>query len=71
MEIASLKKYFPECVNEREILNERSTHGPFSSRLNSKYVDIALFKESISNKEYQGARVKYDVSISSSEGFFD
>lgn len=64
-----LKKYFPECVNEREILNERSTHGPFSSRLNSKYVDIALFKESISNKEYQGARVKYDVSISSSEGF--
>jgi len=64
-----LKKYFPECVNEREILNERSTHGPFSSRLNSKYVDIALFKESISNKEYQGARVKYDVSISSSEDF--
>jgi len=64
-----LKKYFPECVNERGILNERSTHGPFSSRLNSKYVDIALFKESISNKEYQGARVKYDVSISSSEDF--
>ena len=48
---------------------ERSTHGPFSSRMNSKYVDIALFKESLRNPELQGAKVKYDISISNSEGF--
>jgi len=64
-----LGKYFPEYVNEKDILNERSTHGPFSSRLKSKYLDIALFKESLRNSELQGAKVKYDISISNSEGF--
>ncbi len=64
-----LEKYFPEGINKKEIMAERSTHGPFSSRMNSKYVDIALFKESLRNPELQGAKVKYDISISNSEGF--
>lgn len=64
-----LGKYFPEYVNEKDILNERSTHGPFSSRMKSKYLDIALFKESLRNPKLQGAKVKYDISISNSEGF--
>lgn len=64
-----IKKYFPECVHEREIMVERSTHGPFSSRMSSKYVDIAIYKESLRDKFNHGAKVKYDMSISNDKGF--
>lgn len=40
-----------------EIMEQRSTHGPFSSRLESKAVDIALFKAFLEDE--RGVEVRY------------
>lgn len=63
-----LEKYLPEEINAKEVLIERSTHGPFTSRLKSKYVDIAIFKECLSNKDFQGVKLKYDIDVSTLDG---
>ena len=39
--------------NQREILAERSTHGPFTSRLSSREVDFALAREGEAQVEYR------------------
>ena len=44
-------------AQEQELLVMRSTHGPFTSRLDSKAIDIALFKQF--QRDSQGVRVVY------------
>ncbi|WP_102398695.1 FAD-dependent oxidoreductase [Haloimpatiens massiliensis] len=39
------KENLDKNLNEQAILKERSTHGPFTCRLNSKYVDITMFRQ--------------------------
>lgn len=56
-----LKDNLPDFLTEKEVLKERSTHGPFTSRLNSKYVDISMFKEYLKSKE--GIRFTYPKDI--------
>jgi fumarate reductase (CoM/CoB) subunit A len=40
-----LKRYLPEGVSERDCINERAKHGPFTSADISKYFDIAMMNE--------------------------
>ena len=40
-------------VNQQEVLAERSTHGPFTSRLSSREVDFALEQEGEAQVEYR------------------
>lgn len=44
-----------------EKLEERSTHGPFTSRLNSKEIDCKIFKEF--NKNPKGIKVRYKKEL--------
>ncbi|WP_223634545.1 FAD-binding protein [Planococcus sp. 4-30] len=44
----------PEGLSKKECLDIRSTHGPFTDSLESKYVDIAMMKEIISTKNEKG-----------------
>jgi L-aspartate oxidase len=62
-----LKKYLPAELDEREILKKRAAHGPFSSRLESKYVDLALFKEYLQNDEHDFYNLSYQESIKDSD----
>ncbi|EGT3616186.1 FAD-binding protein [Clostridium perfringens] len=48
---------FKNVENLEEKLQERSTYGPFTSRLNSKDIDYAIFKEFMKNKN--GVTVRY------------
>ena len=45
-------------AKESWLLEQRSTHGPFTSRLDSKDVDIAMFREF--QQHPQGVKVTYD-----------
>ncbi len=41
----------PKYIDYEKVMATRSNHGPFTSRLISKYIDIAVFKEIISRNE--------------------
>ncbi|NGT45848.1 FAD-binding protein [Clostridium perfringens] len=49
---------FKDIENLREKLEKRSTYGPFTSRLDSKDIDYAIFKEFMKNKN--GVTVRYN-----------
>ncbi|GAA0179899.1 fumarate reductase subunit A [Clostridium sediminicola] len=61
-----LDKYLPNGLDKKVITEERSGHGPFSCRLNTKYVDIAMFKEYLANKKQGGIKVRYSEKIKNS-----
>ncbi|MGU8749186.1 FAD-binding protein [Clostridium perfringens] len=52
---------FKDIENLREKLEKRSTYGPFTSRLDSKDIDYAIFKEFMKNKN--GVTVRYKDSL--------
>lgn len=52
---------FKDIENLREKLEKRSTYGPFTSRLDSKDIDYAIFKEFMQNKN--GVTVRYKDSL--------
>lgn len=49
-------------------LDERSTHGPFTTRLNSREIDYAIFNEFIKNSK--GVKVKYKEEIKNNKPEF-
>ena len=52
---------FKDIENLKEKLEKRSTYGPFNSRLDSKDIDYAIFKEFMQNKN--GVTVRYKDSL--------
>ncbi len=40
-----IEEYLPEGMKYKDVLDERITHGPFSTKTISRYFDIAVFKE--------------------------
>ncbi|WP_243289023.1 FAD-binding protein [Clostridium perfringens] len=52
---------FKDIENLKEKLEKRSTYGPFTSRLDSKDIDYAIFKEFMQNKN--GVTVRYKDSL--------
>lgn len=52
---------FKDIEKLREKLEKRSTYGPFTSRLDSKDIDYAIFKEFMKNKN--GVTVRYKDSL--------
>ncbi|GAB6168435.1 FAD-binding protein [Clostridium carnis] len=59
---------FKGIDNLEEKLDERSTHGPFTSRLNSRDIDYAIFKEFMKNKN--GVTIKYKEELKYSKPEF-
>jgi len=45
-----IEKYLPPEIDTSRVLNERGDHGPFTSRLVSRYFDIATYKEIIEGR---------------------
>ena len=62
-----LDKYLPAEYDEEEILKKRAAHGPFSSRLETKYVDLALFKEYLKNDQEDFYNLSYKEEIKDSD----
>lgn len=60
----------PEGVSKEECLEVRSTHGPFTNSLPSKYFDIAMMKEIIRTKSESGFELIYDKAIYEDEEDF-
>ncbi|MFD2924908.1 FAD-binding protein [Halobacillus naozhouensis] len=58
-----LDPYLPEGVSKRECLEIRSTHGPFTHSLKSKYFDTAMMKNLITSKDERGFTLLYDEEI--------
>ncbi|MDR7238816.1 FAD-binding protein [Neobacillus drentensis] len=58
-----LDAVLPEELSKEECLEIRSTHGPFTNSLPSKYFDIAMMKEIIRTKSEAGFELMYDQSI--------
>lgn len=58
-----LNSELPERLSKKECLEIRSTHGPFTESLRSKYVDIAMMKEIIAAKNEKGFKLVFDKAI--------
>lgn len=58
---------FKNIENLEEKLQERSTYGPFTSRLNSKEIDYAIFKEFMKNNNGVTVRYKEDLQYNMPE----
>ncbi|SMQ64503.1 Aspartate oxidase [Bacillus sp. OV166] len=58
-----LDAVLPEGLSKEECLDKRSTHGPFTNSLPSKYFDIAMMTEIIRTKSEAGFELIYDQAI--------
>ncbi|WP_256237835.1 FAD-binding protein [Bacillus sp. EB600] len=58
-----LERFLPDGVSKQECLAVRSTHGPFTNSLVSKYFDIAMMKEIINTKSEAGFELVYNKDI--------
>ncbi|WP_043930611.1 FAD-binding protein [Bacillus sp. EB01] len=65
-----LDKVLPEGLTKEECFKNRSTHGPFTNSLPSKYFDIAMMKEILKTKNEDGFELIYDEDIYKNEGEF-
>lgn len=52
---------FDDVPNSRDLLELRSTHGPFTTRLSSMAVDLAIFREFLADEN--GVEVSYTESM--------
>jgi succinate dehydrogenase/fumarate reductase flavoprotein subunit len=58
-----LEEYLPSEVTVEKCLEERSRHGPFTTRDDSKYFDLAMMEQSISCGKAKGFFLHFDPSI--------
>ena len=58
-----LDRALPEGLSKKECLDIRSSHGPFTDSLESKYVDIAMMKEIIASKNEKGFKLLFDQTL--------
>ncbi|WP_428909821.1 FAD-binding protein [Niallia sp. Krafla_26] len=58
-----LDPYLPEYLSKRECLESRSTHGPFTHSMESKYFDIAMMKQIIETHSEKGFELIYDPKL--------
>src|SRR5690606_14372871 len=60
----------PAGLAKKECLDLRSTHGPFTDSLESKYVDIAMMKEIIAAKNEKGFKLVFHKELYENEEEF-
>ncbi|GAA0593531.1 fumarate reductase subunit A [Virgibacillus siamensis] len=66
-----LDPILPEGVSKKECLEIRSTHGPFTHSLQSKYFDIAMMKNSIASNNEKGFTLLFsDELYDNNEEFY-
>ncbi|KMY54449.1 fumarate reductase [Bacillus sp. FJAT-27231] len=65
-----LDSFLPKDLSKKECLEIRSTHGPFTHSLESKYFDIAMMKNIISSRNERGFQLLYDQELYENEEEF-
>ncbi|MCH6265554.1 FAD-binding protein [Neobacillus citreus] len=65
-----LDSVLPEGLSKEECFKIRSTHGPFTNSLPSKYFDIAMMKEIFRTKSEDGFELLYDPEIYNNKSDF-
>lgn len=65
-----LAPFLPEGMSRKECLQIRSTHGPFTHSLESKYFDIAMMKKIIASNNEEGFKLLYDSKLYENEEEF-
>lgn len=68
--ISILDSVLPEDLTKEECFKIRSTHGPFTNSLPSKYFDIAMMKEIFKTKSEDGFELIYDSEIYKNDSDF-
>ncbi len=58
-----LDAVLPEGLSKKQCLDIRSTHGPFTDSLESKYMDIAMMKEIIATKNEKGFKLVFHKEL--------
>ncbi|WP_245831841.1 FAD-binding protein [Oceanobacillus senegalensis] len=58
-----LEAYLSEGMSKKECLEIRSSHGPFTHSLDSRYFDIAMMKSIIDSKNENGFKLLYDDKL--------
>ena len=58
-----LDAVLPAELSKKECLDIRSTHGPFTDSLESRYVDIAMMKEIIADKNEKGFKLVFHKEL--------
>jgi succinate dehydrogenase/fumarate reductase flavoprotein subunit len=64
-----LSKYLPSDVSEKECLDLRSTHGPFTSAGISRYFDICMMDQSLNAGKMKGLTLRFDPAVMESTNF--
>ncbi|MCK9287981.1 MAG: FAD-binding protein [Sphaerochaetaceae bacterium] len=59
----ALRAFLPEDVSLEQCIRDRSMHGPFTTRDNSKYLELAIMKDVIEHHREQGFIIRYKQSI--------
>ncbi|GGJ98890.1 fumarate reductase subunit A [Lentibacillus kapialis] len=65
-----LDQYLPENISKKDCLEIRSTHGPFTHSLESKYFDIAMMDNIIKTKNENGFTLFYEDELYDNEEEF-
>ncbi|WP_238458025.1 FAD-binding protein [Alkalihalobacterium alkalinitrilicum] len=58
-----LDAYLPKELTKQKCLEIRSTHGPFTHTLESKYFDIAMMKEIIATRNEKGFKLLFNNEL--------
>lgn len=66
-----LQKYLPEGASERECLDSRGGHGPFTNADISRYFDIAMMSEILRTGDESGFRLQYRPEMMESTNYYD
>ncbi|WP_034300243.1 FAD-binding protein [Bacillus cihuensis] len=65
-----LDEILPEGLSKEECLEVRSTHGPFTNSLVSKYFDIAMMKQIMKTRSEEGFELIYNKALYENESDF-
>ncbi len=57
-----LERYLPRDISPEECMRDKSTHFPFSTRDKSRFIEIAIQKESLRSKEGSERKIFLDLS---------
>ncbi len=66
-----LSRYCPNGVNPEEVISLKAMSYPFSVRTDSKYLDIAIFKEIMEGRGTENGGVYFDVTHMSREALLE
>ncbi len=64
-----LQQYLPKRISEKDCLEKRASHGPFSSESDSKYFDLCMMEQSLKKNKLSELYLKFNPLVMQSDNF--